>query len=165
MKTLLYRLATGLALTALIFVSCRPQASSELTAEEKEAVSREVENVVRNFLDAKTLDFQTHTGLRANVDGYVMGGDGKILFTSYSDYYQQMKTSFAHIQKFTETKILSLYTYVLCKDAATCTFLLKGKYLTTSGDTLANNVCWTLVFKKIGNQWKVVQENGTHTKD
>lgn len=165
MKTYLLALVTGLSLAVLIFVSCRPQVSCELTAVEKKAVSKEVETVVRNFLDAKTLGYQTEIGMRANTEGYVMGGDGKIKFTNYADLDQYLKKAFTGIQKFTEAEIQSLYIYVLSKDAATCTFLLKSKYLTTSGDTVVNNASWTLVFKKFDNGWKVVQENGTHTKD
>jgi hypothetical protein len=143
--------------------SKKHQVSCELTAEEKKAVSKEIETVVRNFMDAKTLSYETHTGLRANTEGYVMGGEGKIRFTSYDDYEKYMKASFARIQKFTEFEILSMYIYVLARDAATCTTLFKSKFLRTSGDTIVNNGCWTMVFKKFNNEWKVVQENGTHT--
>lgn len=165
MKTLLFRLVTGLSLTILIFVSCRPQVSCKLTAEEKDAVSKEVETVVRNFLDAKSLSYETHTGLRVDQSGYIVGGEGKILYRSYAEYQSAMKEAFRRIQKFTEMRIIELHSYVLCRDAATCTALFKSKFLTTSGDTVVNNGCWTFVFKKFDNGWKVVQENGTHTKD
>lgn len=165
MKTCLFSLVTGLSLTILILVSCRPQVSCELTTEERKAVSKEVETVVRNFLNANTLGYQTEIEMRANTEGYVMGGEGKIRFTSYDDFEKYLKAAFIGIEKFTEMEILSLYIYVLSKDAATCTFQEKSKYLRTSGDTIVNNACWTLVFKKFDNGWKVVQENGTHTKD
>jgi hypothetical protein len=157
-------LVTGLSMTLLSFVSCGTQGSSELSGEEKKEISKEIETVVRNFMNANTLNYETHTGLRANTEGYVMGGDGKIMFTSYDDYYKSVKGSFTNIQKFTEFDILSMYIYVLSRDAATCTSLFKSKFLTTSGDTLSDNACWTMVFKKFENGWKVVQENGTHTK-
>lgn len=164
MRTGLFKLVTGLSLAVLFFGSCRPKVSCELTAEERKAVSTEIETLVRNFMNANTLGYETEIGIRANTEGYVMGGDGKIQFTSYDDLDQHLKTAYASIQKITEFEILSLYIYVLSKDAATCTTLLKSKYLTTSGDTLVNSACWTLVFKKFDNGWKVVQENGTHTK-
>lgn len=164
MKTRLFNLLTGLSLAVLIFVSCKPQASCELTENEKTTISKEIETIVRNFLDANTLGYQTEIGIRANAEGYVMGGDGKVKFTSYADLDKYLKEAFTGIQKFTEAEILSLYIYVLSKEAATCTFLMKSKYLMTSGDTIVNNACWTLVFKKFDNQWKVIQENGTHTK-
>jgi hypothetical protein len=142
----------------------RPQVSGELTAEEKKAVSREIEIVVRNFLDAKTLSYQTEMKLRANSEGTVIGGDGKIQAIGYGEIDQYMRTAFAEVQNFTEFEITSLYIYVLCKEAAACTTLFKSKFLTTSGDIVDNNGCWTFVFKKFGNEWKVVQENGTHTR-
>lgn len=141
----------------------QPQVSGELTAEEKRAVSKEIETVVRNFMNAKTLSYKTEIDLRADTKGYVMGGDGKILAASYVDLDQYLKAGFAGIRKFTEFEILSMYIYVLCREAASCTTLLKSKYLTTSGESIVHNACWTLVFKKFGNEWKVVQENGTHT--
>lgn len=165
MKANVFTLLAGLFLIVVIFESCQPQGSCEPTNEEKKAVSKEVEAVVRNFLNANTLGYQTEIGIRANVEGYVMGGDGKVKFTSYADLDKYLKEAFTGIQKFTEAEILSLYIYVLSKEAATCTFLMKSKYLMTSGDTIVNNACWTLVFKKFDNQWKVIQENGTHTKD
>lgn len=165
MKTNVFNFLTGLSLAILFFVSCRPQVSCELTEEEKKAISLEIETLVRNFMNAETLGYQSEIGIRANVEGYVMGGEGKIKFTSYDDLDKHLKAAFAGIQKFTEFEILSLYIYVLAKDAATCTFQEKSKFLTTSGDTVVNNACWTLVFKKFDKQWKVIQENGTHTND
>jgi hypothetical protein len=165
MKTRLLTLLTGLSLTILILVSCRPQVSCELTDEEKKAVAGEIETVVRNFLNASTLGYQSEIGLRADVEGYVMGGDGKIKFTSYDALDQYLKKAFANIQKFTEAEIVSLYIYVLAKDAAACTFLLHSKFLRTSGDTVVNNASWTMVLKKFDKAWKVVQENGTHTRE
>lgn len=79
MRTGLFNFLTGLTLTVLIFVSCRPQISYELTAEEKKAISKEIETRVRNHMNAKTIGYQTQTGLRANVEGYVFGAEGKIL--------------------------------------------------------------------------------------
>ncbi|HCY43631.1 MAG TPA: hypothetical protein DHV48_20240 [Prolixibacteraceae bacterium] len=161
MKTLFFRLMTGLFLFVLIFVSCQPK----FTAEEKKSVSDEIETVVRNFLNAETLNYETHTGLRANQPGYVMGGDGHIMYRSYAGYHSAMKATFSGIQRFIEMHIVELHVYPLSKDAATCTTLFKSKFLTTAGDTLINNGCWTFVFKKFDNEWKVVQENGTHTTD
>jgi len=101
--------------------------------------------------------------LRSNTEGTVIGGDGKIQATGYKEIDHYMRTGFSEVQKFTEFEILSLYIYVLCRDAAACTTLFKSKFLTTSGDSVVHNGCWTFVFKKFGAEWKVVQENGTHT--
>jgi hypothetical protein len=165
MKTLFFRLLTGLSLFVLIFVSCQPKGVYKLTAEEEKAVSKDVETIVRNFLNAETLSYENHTGLRANQPGYVMGGDGQIIYRSYAEYQSSLKAAFSGIQRFIEMQIIELHVYPLSKDAATCTALFKGKFLTTAGDTLIDNGCWTFVFKKFENEWKVVQENGTHTKD
>lgn len=163
MKTLIFRSLTGISLIVMIFVSCQPTDPCKLTTAEKESVSKEVETVVRNFLNAETLSYETHTGLRANQPGYVMGGEGQIRYRSYGDYQSATKAAFSGIQRFTEMQIVELHVYPLSKDAASCTTLFKSKFLTTAGDTIINNGCWTFVFKMFENGWKVVQENGTHT--
>lgn len=135
-----------------------------MSDQEKAVIEKEIEYVVRNFLNAETLSYETHTGLRANLPGYIMGGEGEIKFRLYSEYQTATKESFSRIEKFTEMNISELYVYALSKDAATCTTKFNSKFLTTSGDTLINNGCWTFVFKKFDNEWKVIQENGTHTQ-
>jgi hypothetical protein len=164
MKTGLLNFITGLSLVTLVLTSCRPEVSCELTEEEKQAVSKEIEAIVRNFMDANSLTYETHTGLRANKEGYVMGGEGIIKFTSYDDYNKSMKAGFAGIQKFTDSEIIAIHVYVLSPESASCTTQFKSKFLTTAGDTVVNNGCWTFVFKKFDNEWKVIQENGTHTR-
>lgn len=137
--------------------------TSELTEDQKRSISKEIEKITRNFLN--DISYETEVGIRADVEGYVMGGDGKIMFTSYAPFKQYIKEAFTGIQKFTEMNIVALHVYVLSKEAASCTFEMKGRYLTTGGETVTHNACWTLVFKKFDNGWKVVQENGTHTKE
>ncbi len=151
-------------LITIFATSCKNQSGCEPTDDQKKVISKEIESVVKGFFNAETLTYETHTGLRANTEGYVMGGDGKIVFTDYPTYAESVKQSFVNVQKFTEFETVALYVYVLSKDAAACTAEFKSKYLTTTGDTLPDNGCWTFVFKKFGNDWKVVQENGTHVK-
>jgi hypothetical protein len=93
-----------------------------------------------------------------------MAGDGGIKYTDYKTYNDAMKVSFQNIQRFIEMKRLQTETYVLANDAATCTTVFESKFLITSGDTIINNGCWTFIFKKFDEGWKVIQENGTHTK-
>lgn len=155
-------LILAFTLFALISTSCKITNTSELTEDQKNSVSKEVETVVRNFL--KDISYKSEVAIRANVDGYLFAGDGKITFTNYPSFEKYVKEAFKDIEKFTEVEVPALHVYVLSKDAASCTFELKGKYLTNKGDTLVNNACWTMVLKKFDNGWKAVQENGTHTK-
>ena len=151
-------------LLAIISTSCNSQNACDLTDDQKKLISNEIETIVKDFFNPKTLNYETHTGLRANKEGYVMGGDGKILFTDYSTYNESMKSGFAGIQKFTESETVAIYVYVLSNEAATCTTEFKSKFLSTAGDTVLNNGCWTFVFKKFDNDWKIIQENGTHLR-
>jgi len=165
MKTSNHFVVTAFILLTVVSTSFNTQHGCDPTDEQKKVISNEIETVLRNFYNAKTITSETHTGLRANVPGYVMGGDGKILFTDYASYAKGTKSAFEGVQKFTDFETVAIYVYVLSKDAATCTTEFKSKFLTTAGDTIINNGCWTFVFKKFGNNWKVVQENGTHLRN
>jgi hypothetical protein len=151
-------------LLSAILTSCNTQNTCELNDDQKKLISTEIETIVKNFFNPGTLSYETHTGLRANKEGYVMGGEGKIIFTDYATYNESMKSSFAGIQRFTDFETVAMYVYVLSKDAATCTTEFKSKFLTTAGDTVINNGCCTFVFKKFDEGWKIIQENGTHLR-
>ena len=138
--------------------------SYDLTDKKKNEIAKEIENVVNKFADAKTLSFETHTGFRADKEGYVFAGDGKILFTNYNDYKEYTRSLFKNVQRFTEMRVIQNKVYVLAENAAVSTFEFQSKILTTSGDTLPNNGCYTFVFKKFDEGWKIIQENGTHTR-
>ena len=75
-----------------------------------------------------------------------------------------MEATFKNIQKFIEVDAYNSHVYILSKEAATCTTEFKSKYINADGDTVINNGCWTFVFKKFENDWKVIHENGTHTQ-
>lgn len=148
-----------------MLTACHPINTCELSAPEKVAIENEIETIVRNFMNAETLSFETHTGLRANQPGYIFGGEGKIIFRSYTEYQTALKKVFSTTQRFTEMSISELYVYALSENAATCITEFKSKILITSGDTLINNGCWTMVFKKFDDKWKIIQENGTHLRE
>lgn len=150
-----------LVLLVLLF-SCKKQVC-ELTDAEKLKITNEIDSVVNHFFDAEKMSYEVHTNLRANHAGYLMAGDGKIKYKSYQQYRDAMKKSFQNI-RFTEMKVLENEIYVLCGDAAVCTTVFESKFLTNEGDTIINNGCWTFVFKKFDEGWKVIQENGTHTR-
>jgi hypothetical protein len=133
-----------------------------LTLQKVNEIKTEIESIVTDFLHPDTLSFETHTALRANVDGYVQGSDGKIMFTDYKSYKDAMKQNFESLQRFVDMEATKMFVYVLAIDAAVCTTEFKGKFLNTDGDTIIWNGCWTFVFKKFNGEWKVIHENGTH---
>jgi hypothetical protein len=156
-------LACSVIIGSILF-SCDPNVGSALTDQLTIEITKEIESVVDSFLDPNTLNFDAHTALRANTDGYVYAGDGNIIFADYDSYKEGVKLSFENIKEFVELESIKSFVYVLAVDAATCTTEFQGKYINTSGDTIVHNGCWTFVFKKFDNEWKVIQENGTHTK-
>jgi hypothetical protein len=138
----------------------------ETLSEQKEnEIKSEIEKIVTDFLNPDTLSYETHTALRANVDGFVQGSDGKIMFTDYKSYKDAVKQIFDSFQRFIEMKATKIYIYVLALDAAVCTTEFSGKILGLDGNTIVHNGCWTFVFKKLYGEWKVIHENGTHTHE
>ena len=145
--------------------SCKTNNNNELTDQQKVKIVNEIEGIVSNFLSPSGLNYEGHTKLRANTPGYVYAGDGKILWTDFATYETATKSIFSNIRGFSECNVLKNYVYVLCPDAASSTVEFRGKYITAQGDTIVHNGCWTFVFRKFANEWKVIQENGTHTKE
>jgi hypothetical protein len=134
-----------------------------LTNTDKSRIADEIVSVVKNFMDPHTLNYETHIGLRANVEGYVMAGDGQIAFSDYPSYKEAMKTNFETFKCFAELQLTKCFVYVLSEDAASCTVEFKGKLQMLDDQEMPHNGCWTFVFKKFENDWKVIHENGTHT--
>ena len=132
------------------------------TDPEKNRIEDEMNTIVMDFFNPNTLNLESHIALRADVDGYVMGSDGKILYPDFNSYKQGVTQTFETFERFTKLKCTKIFVYVLAPDAASCTAEFEGTILTKNGDTFIHNGCWTFVFKKFNNEWKVVQENGTH---
>lgn len=149
---------------AIILTFCQPAKVQDLTEQDKTKITQEIEILMAKFFCPEGLTYENHVGLRANKDGYIFAGDGKVRFTDYESYRSSTEASFKNIRRVTEVKRLRTFFYVLSKDAATCTVEFESKYLKISGDTVVNNGCWTFVFKKFDDGWKTIQENGTHTK-
>lgn len=60
-------------LLTIISTSCNKQNVCDLTDDQKKLIANEIETIVKNFFNPNTLTYETHTGLRANKEGYVMG--------------------------------------------------------------------------------------------
>jgi len=153
-------LTTVLALPILI-------SSMELNAQNTSGMSEskiksEIETLMDYFFNPDHLNYQDQVALRANQDGYIFAIDGRIIYADYESYRSGAEASYAKVQKFIESKRTNSLIVALAETAAACTTEFQSKYLNTSGDTVILNGCKTFVFKKIGDKWKIVQENGTH---
>ena len=147
-------------LIALMSIGC----ASKLTEEQKSQITKEVEATVRNFMNAGNVNYDSYLALRAARDGYIFAGDGKIQITDYKAFPELIRKAFEGVDRFIEMEVNKIYTYVLSEDAAASTMEFKSRFITKGGDTLTDNGCWTMVFTKLDGSWKVIQENGTHTK-
>jgi hypothetical protein len=134
----------------------------KLTDQEKSKITGEIETVMDYFFDPDHLNYQDQVALRANRDGYVFAIGGKIIYADDESYRSGAEASYGKIQKFIESQRTKSFVVPLAEDAASCTTEFQSKYLTIEGDTVILNGCKTFVFKKIDDEWKIVQENGTH---
>lgn len=148
----------------LMLTSCQSTKNGNLTDSEKGKITQEIESLVDHFFSPANMNYVNHVDLRANKEGYVYAGDGKIQYADYESYRSSVEAIFKNIKQFTEVKRTRTFIYVLSRDAATCTVEFESKFLKTNNETVVHNGCWTMVFKKFEEGWKVIQENGTHTK-
>jgi len=157
-------IALSIAFIGLIIciTSCETSDQCTLTDQEKTEIASEIESIMDDFFNPNTLDYEKHISLRADDEDYLFAGDGAILFTDYDSYIEGVKGAFDGMQGWTKLELTKSHIYVLAMDAASCTVEFEGAFLNLDGDTITHNGCWTFVFKKSGNEWKVVQENGTH---
>src|SRR3569833_1943207 len=85
----------------------------ELTEGEKRSIVKEIETLVRNFLS--NITYESELAIRANVEGYVMAGDGKFMFTDFPSVKEYFRKAFENIQSFREAYVPALQVYVLSK--------------------------------------------------
>lgn len=143
-------------------ISCDTSDPCAMTEEENMGIAAEIEGIMKDFFDPNTLDYDKHTRLRANDENYLYAGDGAFVFKGYDSYKDGVKAAVEGMQGWAGLELKKSHVFVLAKDAASATVEFEGAYINLNGDTLTHNGCWTFVFKKIGDAWKVVQENGTH---
>jgi hypothetical protein len=146
-------------------VSCETSNQCELSEQEKTEIDSQIEGILKDFFNPSTLDYESHISLRANDEYYLYAGDGAFVFTGYDSYKEGVKAAFDGMQGWAALELTKTHVYVLAKDAASATVEFEGAFVTLDADTITHNGCWTFVFKKFGNEWKVVQENGTHLSD
>ena len=75
---------------------------TELTDSEKKRIEEEIKTLINNFFNPNTLNLESHIALRADVAGYVMGSDGKILYTDYNSYKEGITQALQNIERFTK---------------------------------------------------------------
>ena len=145
--------------------ACSKNVSNELTEQQKNKITNEIELIIEDLANPDNSNAEYLTSLKANTGDYVFASDGKIKYTDYQSYKESVKLSFDKVHKFLDFKSTRTIIYPLALDAATCTVELEGEFISISGDTIKIGGCYTYVFKKLNNEWKVIQENGARSNE
>ena len=135
---------------------------NELSKEENKKIKEEIHQVMLNFEQVEEDWVSQNIEIRADVEGYVEGLNGKIVATSRTTIQEGIKSFAKEGNVLIDRQISDIHVYPLTTNAASCTFLFTDKILTPKKDTIATGGNFTFVFKKIDGKWKVVQEGGTN---
>jgi ketosteroid isomerase-like protein len=146
---------TFVAALLLFIVGCTPQQSDQLTQQQKDQIKKEVKAAADSMM-AKFERFDADGSIeyywdspdftKLNVDG------------SQNDF-QTQKKSMNNVKWLTAVKVptVSEKITVVTKDVAICVREAKLEMSLKSGDRLTcDPFAYTLVFKNIGGQWKVI---------
>ena len=135
---------------------------TELSQEENQKVKEEIHQVMLEFEQVEEDWVTQNIEIRADVEGYVEGLNGKIVATSHRTISEGIKAAAKEGNMLIDRQISDIHIYPLSIHAASCTFLFTDKILTPEKDTLTTGGNFTFVFKKFEDKWKVVQEGGTN---
>ena len=146
----------------LLFVGCTSQQSDQLTEQQKDQIKKEVKATADSMM-AKFERFDADGSLQYywdSPDFIKLNVDG-----SQNDF-QAQKKSMKNVGWFTAVKVptVSEKLTVVTKDVAICVRQAKLEMSLKSGDRLTcDPFAYTLVFKNISGQWKVIlsHESGT----
>ena len=128
---------------------------------EETAITKAVEARVDDYIEAaRRRDLDWFLNFWADVDGFVLAGDGNLL--DRPAWVQELRKALADIRAFIDFSFHDRHTYVLARDAAVHTTQFRWAVLQTSGKTLRMRGSWSYVFKNIDGVWKVVHSAGTH---
>ncbi len=152
------------ALAVLGTMACSPAPQPEPTDEERAVITKAVEARVDGYIDAaRRHDLDWFLGFWANVDGFVVAGDGNLV--DHAAWEQQVRKAVADARDILNFEFFNRHTIVLAHDAAVHTTQFRWGVVGTNGDTLRMHGSWTYVFKNYGGVWKVVHSAGTHLPD
>jgi hypothetical protein len=143
--------------------SCENRINNELTEQEKQHIIQEIETLMNDVYNPENAGFEKLISIKANKEGYLFASTGKIRDTEFSSYEARLKENLKALQSVIDLKTTKMFVYPLSSNSASCTFEAEAKFINPEGDTITTSGCWTYVFKKFDDGWKVIHENGAHS--
>jgi ketosteroid isomerase-like protein len=144
----------------ILLIGCTPQQSDQLTQQQKDQIKGEAKAVMDSIL-ARWLRLDAEGAVQCYSPDMVAVGDSSIIdFQTYKKGWIDFNNSLASV-KWTP---IQWEFIVLSKDLAMSAGLGKVEMLMKSGDKMTTNPqVWTDVYRKFGNEWKIIYEHGSGT--
>ena len=149
-----------LVLVAFFVAGCTSQQSDQLTQQHKDQIKAETKAVMDSIL-ARWLRLDVEAGVQCYSPEMVAVGDSSVIdYKTYRQGWLDMPKSVASV-KWTP---IQWEFIVLSKDLAMSAGLGKIEMSMKSGDKMTMDPqVYTDVYKKFGNEWKIIYEHGSGT--
>ena len=156
------RSAFCITVVLFLLLGCQPAPPGPMTEQEKAEVAEGVSAAVSGYVEAiKQLDYEAAGEFWANVEDFVIAGDGA-LTAGYDAWMSQVKGTIDATAQVNSIEVFNPHIYVLARDAAAYSMEFAWSMTSTEGDPSNAHGSWTYVFKHLDGRWRVVHSAGTH---
>ena len=108
-----------------------------------------------------THDYDAMAAFWSTSDDFVMAGDGRILGGSDA-WLKLMDQYYEDYDHYYLWDYQDVHVLPLSEESAVATVEFRFRWHTTKDEIMNSRGSWTYVFRKEGDEWKVVHSNGTH---
>ena len=137
--------------------------NEEISESEKQIIIEELQETLDSYKMAfEKKDMEGVQNFWSDNPDFVYAGDGKLLTDYDSVISYRFPRLFKRLQKVLYFEFTNGHGAVLSKDAASIAYDFDCGYVLQSGDTVQFRGTWLFVFRKLDDQWSVVQSAGTH---
>jgi ketosteroid isomerase-like protein len=136
--------------------------SQILSSEQSQSIQLEIQRILDGYREAMlSRDYDAMIALWSDSQDFVFAGDGRIL-GGIDAWIRQTTRDYEETQSWEIWDWQNVQILVLSDGAASATLEFRYRWVDAEGVTQNSRGAWTYVFRKEGDQWKVVHTNGTH---
>jgi hypothetical protein len=134
----------------------------EMDADTAKAIESEIRIVLDGYRKAMlTRDYESMIGFWSDSEDFVFAGDGRIL-GGIEAWKAQTTADYENTESWEIWDWQNVQILPLSQEAASATVEYRFRWVDNESVTWNSRGAWTYVFRKEGDDWKVVQTNGTH---
>lgn len=142
-----------------------PESDQTMSEKEKKVVADAVTKRVEEYVNSmKKIDIDEMLSFWADSENFVKAGDGSLV-VGYEKFAAPQREKMSKVTSVNYVNTMNPNIYVLAKDAASFSFEFEWSMTGADGDVMKSKGSWTYVFKKFGDEWKVVHSTGSHLND